>query len=159
MNIELALKLMMEELGDDIIYHEFDITVPPYSDRIYPTTWKALEDSYLISVPDVINRPFRELTGYGWLEGLRITGQIEEDELKKRAGRVMRALKDSLGGRNENAYVSTDSIASDSGTSDGFVFNVVESQFIENVFRRTGAKWEDRRKTTILVPIDFGHSL
>lgn len=70
----------------------------------------------------------------------------------------MKALKDSLQGRNENAYVSTESIASDSGTSDGFVFNIVESRFIENVFRRKGAEWEDPRKTTILVPIDFGHS-
>ena len=74
-NAELALKLMLDESGDGILYHDFDITVPPYCDQIYPTTWKALEDSVLISVRDVINRPFRALTGRGWLEALRVTGQ------------------------------------------------------------------------------------
>lgn len=157
-NAELALKLMMGELGEDALDHEFDITVPPYSDRIYPTSWKALEDSALISVLDVINRPFRELTGRGWLQALRVTGQIDNSELKARAGRVMKALKDSLASRNENAYVSVASIAFESKASEGFVFNFVESQFIENIFHRKGAEWQDSRKTTILVPIDFGHT-
>lgn len=131
-NKALALKLMIEELGEDPLYHEFDITVPPYSDQIYPTTWKSLKDSYLVSTAELINSPFRSLTGAGWLEGLRMTGQVNK-ELQAKAGRVMRALKDCLQGRKESAYAPVSSIAIAADVSEGFVFNLIESRFIENI--------------------------
>ena len=67
-NIELALKLMMGELGDHAINELFvEIDKPPY-ENIYPTTWKDLQDRYWIEGRNTMGRKRCQLTASGWLE-------------------------------------------------------------------------------------------
>jgi hypothetical protein len=50
-------------------------------------------------------------------------------------------------------------VAQQAGVSENFLYNVIESQFIEKVFRSRGANWENSSMKNILVPIDFGQRL
>ena len=85
-NIELALKLIMEKLGDSAIDELFvEIDKPP-DEKIYPTTWQHLEDQYFIARRDTLGGRYRRLTASGWLEGLRITGLLEVEEMKEKVG-------------------------------------------------------------------------
>jgi hypothetical protein len=153
-NRELALTILLGELGSRACESAFfTINEPPFS-QILSTTWKLLTDAGLVRS---IHPFIYSLTGRGWLEGIRITDQIT-DSLRADVGRIMSSLKRHVDGRHEPAYVSFFSTEQDARVAPDLLFNVIESRFIENVFRRRGAYWHDRGQgQVILVPIDFGH--
>ena len=87
-NIELALKLMMGELGEyGINEWSFELDKSPY-ENFYPTTWQYLEGQYFIDRRNRMGSRRYGLTGYGWLEGLRITGTLGAPETKEKVGKV-----------------------------------------------------------------------
>jgi hypothetical protein len=159
-NIELALRHMMGELGDNAINELFlEIDKPPY-ENIYPTTWQHLEDRYLIERRDTMGAIYCRLTGYGWLEGLRITGTLESLEMKERVGQVMAELKTHVDGRQERELEYMDAIVAGAGVSYGFIYNIIESGYIERVLGRKGATWHyDAPGRLIVIPVDFGMEL
>jgi hypothetical protein len=150
---------MMQELGEraiDVV--DFDITRHPFFEQIHSTTWNALEEKGVVKVLDTIGHTHRYLTGFGWLKGLEATGQIETPELKEKVGRLMRALKRVVKGRQGLGHAYPDAISKEAQVSEDFVYNVIESGLIERLFRRTGATWESKYKGKLIrIPETFGH--
>lgn len=156
-NIELALQLMMGELGEHGINElSFEIDKPPYED-IYPTTWQHLEDEYLIERFDTMGVRHCGLTGHGWMEGFRVVGRLETEETKAKVGRAMAEMKKSVEGRGEKAFENVESIAARAAVPRGFICNIIEGRYIETVLNRKGAEWvSDGRGRMVEIPVDFG---
>ena len=155
-NLDLAITLMMSELGEqDVCSVYFDIDGNS-SKNIFPTTWQQLENDGYIERHDTLTSNGCRLTGSGWLEGLKLTGKLGDPELTVQIGRIMAALKTSIDGRNAPAFVSPESIAEQADVSYGLVFNVIDSRFIYIILNRHDADWEGQRGNIIKVPIDFG---
>jgi hypothetical protein len=65
-NRDLALQLMMAELGDRAIDTvDFDVTQSPFFERIRYTTWEILEEEGAVKTLDAIGHTHRYLTGLG----------------------------------------------------------------------------------------------
>lgn len=156
-NIELALQLMMGELGEHAINELFfEIGKPPY-ENIYPTTWQHLEAQYFIEPRDTFGARYRRLTGLGWLEGLRITGLLEAEKTKQMVGKLMAELKRSVDGRQDEGLVDIHRIVADAGVPFGFVFNVIDSDYVDRVLGRKGAVWHPQAHGQLIkVPVDLG---
>ena len=156
-NIELALKLMMGELGEYGINELwFEINKPPY-ENVYPTTWQHLEDQYLIERFDTMGARHCGLTGYGWLAGLRVTGTIQAPEIQEKVGKVMAELRKHVEGREEKEFEHVEAIADAAGVRSGFVYNMIASSYIETVLNRKGAQWHSRAPERMIeIPVDFG---
>jgi len=156
-NIELALQLMMGKLGEYAINELwFEIDKPPY-ENMYSTTWKDLEDRYWIEGRNNMGRKRCQLTTSGWLEGLRITGLLEAEETKQMVGKLMAELKRSVDGRRDEGLVDIHRIVTDAGIPFGFVFNVIDSNYVDRVLGRKGAVWHPQaRGQLIKVPVDLG---
>ena len=157
---DLALRLMMEELGEREFFKRVvsSTDTPPF-DKIFSTTWQYLEDQFFIEPLSSAGRIRRYmLSGSGWLRGQELTGKL--NPTKEKAGKVMAAIKNHLEPRKDTKFVSADSIAAAAGVPLSFVRNMVESDFIENVFRRKGAKWHRGTYGNMIeVPVNFGHEL
>ena len=156
-NIELALKLMMGELGDNAIDESwFEIDKPPY-ENIYSTTWQGLQDRYWIEGRNTMGRKRCQLTASGWLEGLRITGLLEAGEMKQKVGKLMAELKRFVEGRQDEAIVDIHGVVREAGVPFGFVFNIIESNYVDIVLGRKGAEWHPQaRGQLIKIPVDLG---
>jgi len=151
-NAKLALRLMIEELGDS----EFDriafrIREPRYQD-IYSTTWNDLKDSGLIKL-----YPFCQLTGRGWLEGLETIGGLRTAEMDNKIGRVMANLKDRVKGREKRARTHSQEVAAGAAVSEAFVRNILLSNYIELVLKVKGVSVRATPPVyTIEIPEGFG---
>jgi hypothetical protein len=156
-NIELALKLMMDELGDNAIDESwYEIDKPPY-ENIYSTTWQYLQDRYWIAGRNTMGSKRCQLTSSGWLEGLRITGLLEAEETKQMVGKLMAELKRSVDGRQDEGLVDIHRIVTDAGVPFGFVFNVIDSNYVDRVLGRKGALWHPQAHGQLIkVPLDLG---
>jgi hypothetical protein len=156
-NIELTLKLMMEELGEHGINEVWlDIDKPPY-ENVYSTTWQCLQDRYWIEVRNTMGRKRCQLTASGWLEGLRITGLLEAGEMKQKVGKLMAELKRSVEGRQDEAIVDMFRIVTEADVPFGIVFNIIDRGYVDRVLGRKGAVWHPQaRGQLIKVPVDFG---
>lgn len=156
-NIELAFQLMMGELGEHGINElRFDIDEPPY-EIIYPTTWQYLEDQYFTKRYDTMGERHCFLTGYGWMEGLRIAGSLETTEMKEKVGRVMAEIKKLVEGRGEKAFEYVKAVAGGAVVSQGFAYNIIEGGYIETVLHRKGVEWASRAQGLMIeIPVDFG---
>jgi hypothetical protein len=86
-----------------------------------------------------IDAPHLEWLKQGALSGLKATGQIKSAEFQAKVGRVMGALKDQVKGRQAEGCAYTDTIANQAGVSVHFVYNVIESSLIEDLFGRQWA--------------------
>ena len=158
-NIESALRLVMEELGSRAIW---ELLVDPdnahYAD-IYSTTWEEMKNHYLLKAFPVIGHTDYGLTGYGWLKGLELLGKIEQAKVE--VGKITKAIKDCMDGRNEIKFVYSDPIASAAGVSEGFLHNVIESDFISIVLRRYTVEPDLRGAARYLftIPVNFGQEI
>ena len=158
---DLALRLMMEELGDRAFFNRIlgPTDKPPY-DKILPTTWQDMEDKHFIKPflsAGRINRYM--LTGWGWLKGLELMGAL--NATKEEAGKVKAAIRRELGDRTEIKRVSSHSIAEAADVTWDFVHNLLDSDFIQNVFGEIGVKFRRQSSNVyrIEIPVNFGHEL
>jgi hypothetical protein len=158
-NADLALRLMMEELGDEAIDHLFQTDTPRFA-NIYSTTWQLLEDQRLVKRTHYIWKEYK-LTGPGWLKGLEIRGARDEPEMQQRVGKVMAELKKRVDARQEEANEYLGSIATGAGMPENLLFNIIESNYIEIVFRRKGVQWDPSsgHGFAVVIPVDFGRPL
>jgi hypothetical protein len=88
-NIALALRLMMHDLGEPYGWQEHDAKTAKF-EPVLRTTWEELAEQGLVN-PRTFDR--YELTGLGWIAGLKVTGAFEDDEFRRKAGLLQRALK------------------------------------------------------------------
>ncbi len=157
-NVDLALRLILVELGDRPIFATF---FDPRSDSfkgILATTWKELCDQRWLEERELYGYAHYRLTGTGWMEALWRTGAGEKPELRESSGKLARALKAHVEGRHEDVIVELSRLADESGLSPAWVFNAIESNLLEILHRNRGAQWEDRG-TLVRIPLNFGIDL
>lgn len=153
-NHRLALCLMIHALGDGAIDTTlFDPSQPPFEKQILRTTWEELERQG--NVEGVGSRGYR-LTAKGWLVGLEASGASKAPEYRQRLARVLAAMKRHVKGRKDSVVVSLWQLAQESGESEGFLFNVVDSRSSSTGNKRTGADWyQGARGRLVEIPVDF----
>lgn len=154
-NLAKALKLMTQEVGENAMRCVFiEANKPEYQD-ILPTTWKELVDRCMV-------RDYGwgtyQLTGCGWLEGVLLLGLPETSEFRQKMSRLASTLKDRVKGRQQEALVDVWAVATESGVSEDFVWNAIESQLLDNCFKIKGAAFDpcDQNRNYVIIPIDFG---
>jgi hypothetical protein len=131
-----------------------DLTVA----HIFPTTWQELADRELVTAREGIGCCRYQITGSGWREALKRTGQFDEPEFQERLGRLNSVLKGLVYGRKEERFAQTHIVASEARIPESWLFNILESGIWEHDQRRRGAALDDS-KTVVVVPPDFGAPL
>jgi hypothetical protein len=138
----------MDEVVND------DLTVA----HIYPATWQELTDRELVTAREGIGCRRYQLTGKGWYEALKLTGQIDTPEFQERFGRLNTVLKCLVNGGKEGGFEQTYIVAAQARIPEPWLFNVLESRIWEHAQRRRGATLDDS-KTVVVVPVDFNMPL
>lgn len=132
-NIDLALRRIMELLGDgstNLIF--FKVPSDDFSD-IYATTWADLENKYWIRENGSTPRyTIYRLTGWGWIEGLKRTAQLESAFEKLVS--LRKAAKARVKGREDDASAFLDELSAEASLPKDFVDNVVDSDLLSERF-------------------------
>ncbi len=147
-NFSFALKTLMEAVGDAAIDEVF-FALKDFPD-ILNTTWEELETFGLVE--SLADRYI--LTGRGWTAALISTGVQKEDAFKERIGILFAAMKGLLGGRRESAIVPFTVLVADTELPAGWVFNIIEGRYLEEVSKRRGAAWSKPGRV-VLIPASF----
>jgi hypothetical protein len=155
----LALQLMLQHVGDRRISEcFFDSTEPPFN-AIQRTTWTELQESNCV-------KPFLDsqhycLSGSGWLQALQETGTTRDRAFQRAAEKLLASIKKHVKGRQGNVrMVGLQTLARNSGLSENWIYNAIESNLIEAQFKRQGPTWvHGFEGTAIHVPITFGREL
>jgi hypothetical protein len=153
--METVLVAMYRMLDDQPLYTLIVYPDAPEFEGIYNTTWTDLEDRLFLQGFHGLNFSHYQLTGYGWLGAITVTGEIETPEFKEKLGRLSSALKAKVKGRGADALTNEQGLAAETGLPEGWIYNVVESEIWKYHLNRVGPKMDDS-KTCIWVPIDFG---
>lgn len=153
-----ALLQLLQMLGENPVYmFEFCFRDPPLSDTP-KTTIRDLEEFGYITEGDMFTRCY--LAGGEWLKALELSSAIGSPELNEKAGKLSAHLKGLVKGRREDAYEDYRTVAAETGLSEGFVWNAIESRLLETLFKQKGAWWERSDwKTEIQIPLNFGLDL
>jgi hypothetical protein len=155
-NIELALRLMMQDLGEPYGWQEHDAKTAKFG-PVLRTTWEELAERGLVNA-----RTFDryELTGPGWIAGLRVAGAFEDDEFRRKSGLLQKALKARIKPENRDQWGSADrtELANETGLSEFFVYDAIDSHLLEALFDIVDAGWAegDEMKNYIDIPPRFG---
>src|SRR3989442_1174878 len=137
-NLPEALTLLLDRLGERPIYMDEvvndDLTVA----HIYPTTWQELTDRKLVTARTGIGCCRYQLTGSGWREALKLTGQLDTPEFQERFGRLNGVLKILVNGRKEGGFAQTHIVAAQARIPEEWLYNILArlSQIRGHVLRR-----------------------
>jgi len=153
-----ALTLLLDRLGEratcmDEIVHD-DLSAR----HIGEATWRQLADREFVTARAGVGCWRYQLTGLGWREALKLTGQLQAREFQQRFGRLNTVLEVLARGRNEDALAPTQRVAARAEIPEAWLYNVLESRIWEYEHRRRGASLDDT-KTMAVVPVDFNTPL
>lgn len=153
-NLSDALTVLLGRLGERPIYMDEvvndDLTVA----HIHQTTWEELTDRKLVTARMGIGCCRYQLTGSGWLEALKRTGQLDTSQFQERFGRLNTVLETLVDGRMEEAFAPAHMMAAQADIPQEWLYNMLESRIWEHEHRRRGAALDDS-KTMVVVPVDF----
>jgi hypothetical protein len=153
-NLSKALALLLDRLGERPFYMDEvvndDLTVA----HISRNTWQELTDRELVTARDGIGCCRYQLTGSGWREALKLTGQLDAPEFQERFGRLNTVLKSLVNGRKEKGFAQTHIVAAQARIPESWLFNMLESRIWEHEQLRRGAALDDS-KIMVVVPVDF----
>ncbi|MBI1955635.1 MAG: hypothetical protein HYS38_04510 [Acidobacteria bacterium] len=141
---------MLRVLGDDAVGETVFNPEDREFENIIQTTWTDLCDEKWVEKAEAPGH--YRLTGLGWLQALRITGQIREEEFRERLSRTFASMKSYVKGRKGPAVVKRGELAKKAGVPEGWLFNVIESRLIEEVHGRKGPHWD---RHMVFIPADF----
>ncbi|MGA3095003.1 MAG: hypothetical protein ABSF25_00995 [Bryobacteraceae bacterium] len=154
-NLEEAIRLLMGSLHGQcfmgvLLDERYDV-----DERILGTTWDELKSRSLVRQTN--SRWSYTLSGRGWILGLKLLGEFGTDEMRGKVGTLCSVLKAKVKGRAHANYATVGDIATESGLSDGFVRDAIESDLIRELFGTKGAEWSPQdRGSSIRIPNDFG---
>jgi hypothetical protein len=154
-NLEFALKLFVRDIADNYYREVYFSPEGTEYEKILLTTWQETQDEgYLSKV--AYNR--FQLTGYGWLKGFELLGLMDSEEYRERLGRLSKAMKDRVKGRQEHVLVTSITLANETGLPLGFIRNVVDTGLMGRMFNRVDAEWSSYSDTqfAIRIPTNFG---
>jgi hypothetical protein len=144
-NIDLALRLMMDGLEEPYEWQEHDARSAKFA-AVHRTTWQELDRCGMLKA-----RTFDryELTG---------PGRIQDPEFKKKVGCLAAAIKAKVKGRAGPGFADRAELARETGLSEFFIYDAIDSGLLCEIFGRIGATWalEDQMKNSIDIPPDFG---
>src|SRR5438067_8620780 len=152
-NLANALTLLLNRLGERPLYTDEVVNDDLAVAHIYRTTWQELTDRELVTARDGIGCCRYQLTGSGWREALKLSGQLDTPQFQERFGRLNTALMSLVTGRKEEGFAQTHIVAAQASIPESWLFNMLESRIWEHEQRR-GAALDDS-KTMVVVPIDF----
>jgi hypothetical protein len=154
-NEDLALRQMLQELPANRPYEWelLDGGKEPFL-TVYPTTWKELVRRGLVK-EWTFNR--YRLTGHGWISALKVSGKFDSQELRENAGKLSAALKKRVEGRRADGSVTRGELQNETGLSEGFIYNAIDSHLLYHLFNCHDAHWaaDDEMKNYIEVPLEF----
>ena len=158
-NMKEALRLLLERLGDRAIYKGEVLDDDPAFTGVYLTTWIDLADGNLVSARPGFGWCRYQLTGDGWLEALKITGQLDTPEFQERFGRLNATLKSFIDRKHgEEGFEQVHVVAAKADISEDWLYNILESRIWEKEQNKTGAQFDDS-KTMVIIPIRFNMRL
>jgi hypothetical protein len=157
-NLSQALTLLLDRLGERPIYMDEVVNDDLAVAHIHRTTWQELTDRKLVTARTGIGCCRYQLTGSGWREALKLTGQLDTPEFQERFGRLNAILKLLVNGRKDEAFAQTHIVAAQARIPEAWLYNMLESRIWEHEQRRRGAALDDS-KTVVVVPIDFNMPL
>lgn len=98
-------------------------------------------------------------TAYGWLKALEAAGRLGDTEMKEKLGKLSAAMKLRCeeGGRHRDGSTIQE-LAQETGFSEDWIYNVVESHLIRECLNRVDCDWEpgDQMKNYVMIPARFG---
>ena len=154
-NLELAVRLMTEEIGDEPIYMRyFDAHKDPYT-AINSTTWRELDDRSLVT--DTGHRTY-QLTGRGWLAGIRQLKLITDPQFRDKMSKLSASLKRRVKGRAADDLVDIFTIEREAQVPTGFIYNAIKSHLLEEEFQIKGASFapDDKNENHLIIPLNYG---
>jgi len=153
-NIFLAVRLMMQDLGEPYEWQEHDATTEKFAE-VYRTTWDDLAEWGLVKA-----RTFGRysLTGDGWIAGLKLVGLFDDVIFREKTGKLSKALKATVKNGREWGCADRMELASATGLSEFFIYDAIDSHLLREMFNRTDATWslDDQMKNSIDIPPRFG---
>jgi len=155
-NMDLALRLMMQDLGEPYEWQEHDAKTPKFA-AVYPTTWDELAERGRVKAWSYDRY---SLTGPGWIEGLKVTGKFEERDFKRKAGQLQAALKARVkpSNRQQWGHASRTDLARETGLSEFLIYDAIDSHLLRELNGVIDAHWSDgdNMKNWIDIPPRFG---
>jgi hypothetical protein len=155
-NVCLAQRLMMQDLGEPYEWQEHDARAPKFT-GVDRTTWEELAEQNLVRARCWDRY---QLTGPGWIAGLRLMGKFEEPEFQRIAGALSAALKARVKANNRQqwGYADRTELAQEMGVSEFFIYDAVDSHLLREMFGTIDATWakDDGMKNSIEIPPRFG---
>jgi hypothetical protein len=157
-NVNLALRALMAELNSGAISATFFDPKSSSFKEVLQTTWKELIDQGWLEGLELYGRVHFRLTGSGWVEGLYRTDAATDPRLTGNLAVLAAVLKGYVKGRDSDAIVEFSTLLRDSSLPSGWVFNAIDSNLFEKLWRRRGAHWGERG-ILVAVPLNFGLKL
>jgi hypothetical protein len=153
----LALKLMLAQVGDEFLnLAECEIASPPFND-IKTTTWQELEQRYLIEDSSTLGHRRYILTGYGWRTALELNWDSYKTLVEERLTQLAIIFKKIVKDRQQDGYIFLDSAAAESGVPAGWICNAIDASLLEYKFNMKGAEWDNNGKGSMInIPVGFG---
>jgi hypothetical protein len=153
-----ALQLILERLGDrKINAFSLDPTEPPFSD-IHQTTWIELQE--MNYVRPLLKSSRFSLTGSGWLRALQHSGATRNRSFDRDSETLLASIKRQVKGGHGARIVMLKALARDSGLSESWIYNALESDLLEAHYGRKGATWAHGFEGSMIhVPRTFGLKL
>jgi hypothetical protein len=155
-NMILALRLMMQDLGEPYEWQEHGANTPKFA-AVLRTTWDELAERGLIKAHS-FDRYW--LRGPGWIAGLQITGVFDDEGFRRKAGQLQAALKARIKAENRDKCGTTSrtELANETGLSEFFIYDAINSGLLGALFGIIDAEWGegDGMKNWIDIPPRFG---
>jgi hypothetical protein len=155
-NMVLALRLLIQDLGQPYEWQEHDAKTPKFA-GVLRTTWDELAERGLIKAHS-FDRYW--LKGPGWIAGLKITGVFDDEGFRRKAGQLQAALKARIKAENRDQWgtASRTELAQETGLSEFFVYDAIDSGLLGALFGTIDAYWGegDDMKNWIDIPPRFG---
>jgi hypothetical protein len=151
-NVSLALRLMMQDLGEPYERQFHDATASKFA-GVDRTTWDELAEQNLVKAWTYDRY---RLTGPGWVAGLKLTGKFKDPEFQQKAGKLSAALKAQVKATNRERWGHADrtGLARETGLSEFFIYDAIDSHLLKEMFGDIDAFWGegDSMKNYIDIP-------
>lgn len=135
-DLDAALRLMATQTGDRY-FDEVYWTTPTDAElaKLLPTTLPELEEMGFVRREDMLGEATDwYLTAYGWAEGLRRAGHLNESAFRQRVYRLVACLDDKVDRRNpDESILEPGEVAADASLPDGWILNVLASGLLEEL--------------------------
>lgn len=145
--LEMMLERVADESVDDVLFTSKDF------EGILTTSLDELQSWNFIEA--VLPTTEFSLTGHGWTAALLVTGANSEKAFEQRIADLFSAMKRRVKGRHESKVVRFQTLVEETGLPEGWIFNIIEGKYMEEVCKRNGASWVKKGRL-VLVPAGFG---